>query len=65
MNDFIKNKIKWKHQIYNTCIKNGRKNSDYVNFQEATSIVSEVTIRRKEECQNHIALMLSDLMSGT
>lgn len=36
-NDFIKNKIKWKHQIYKTDLKNGRKNSDYVKFQEVTT----------------------------
>lgn len=48
MNDLIKNKIKWKHQIYETSIKNGCKESDYVKFQEAKSIVSEVIGRRKE-----------------
>ena len=44
-NDFIKNQIKWKHQIYKTSTKNGRKDSDCVKFQEATSIVSKVISR--------------------
>ena len=37
-------------------MKNGRKDSDYAKFQEATSIVTEVISRRKVEYQNHIAL---------
>ena len=32
-NDFIKNKIKWKHQIYKSYIKSGRKDSDYEENQ--------------------------------
>ena len=32
INDFIINKIKWKHQIYQTYIKSGRKDSDYVKI---------------------------------
>ena len=46
-------------------IKNGRKDSNYVNLQEATGIVSEVITRRKEEYQNHIALNLNYLMTTT
>ena len=65
MNDFIKNKIKWKHQIYLTYIKNGCKDSDYVKFQEATTIVSEVTSRHKEEYQNYVVLKLNDPMTTT
>ena len=41
MNDFIKNKIKLKHKIYEIC-SNGRKDSDYVKFQKTKSKVSEV-----------------------
>ena len=33
MNDFIKNKIKWKHKIYKSYIKNGHKDSDYEENQ--------------------------------
>ena len=65
MNDFMKYKIKWKHQIYNTYIKNGCKYSDYVKFQEATNIISEVTSRRKKEYQNHISLKINDPMTTT
>ena len=42
MNEFIKNQIKWKHQIYKTYIKNGRKDSDYIEFQEATRSATAV-----------------------
>ena len=65
MNDFIKNKIKWKHQIYKTYIRNGHKDSDYVKFQEATSIVTEVIRSCEEEYQNHIALKSNDPMTTT
>ena len=43
----------------------GRKDSDYVKFQEATSMVSEVIRRRKEEYQNHIGLKLNDPKTTT
>ena len=49
MNDFIKNKIKWKHQIHKIYQKNGYKDSDYFKFQEATSVVSELISRHKEK----------------
>ena len=65
MSDFIKNKIKWKHQIYKIYQKNGHKNSDYFKLQEATSVVSELISRRKEEYQKHLALKLSDPMTNT
>ena len=47
MNDFIKNKIKWKHKIYKTC-SCGRKDSDYVTFLETKSKVSDVISKCKE-----------------
>ena len=37
MNEFIKNKIKWKHQIYKTYIKNGCKDNDYISFTKKQS----------------------------
>ena len=64
MSDFIKNKIKWKHQIHKIYQKNGHKNSDYFKLQEATSVVSELISRRKEEYQKHLALKLSDPMTN-
>ena len=63
MNDFIKNKIKWKHEVFKTYVNNGCEDSDYVKFQKGTGIVSEVISRRKEEYQNHIALKLNDPMA--
>ena len=56
MNGFIKNQIKWKHQIYKNYIKTVVK----TKFLEATSLVSEVISRRNEEYQNHKALKLTD-----
>ena len=37
MNDFMQNKIKGKYQISKNHVKNGRKDSGYVKFQDATS----------------------------
>ena len=48
MNVFVQNKIKWKHQIYKTCI--------YVKLQETTSAVSELICRRKGEYQKSYCL---------
>ena len=44
--------------------KNDRKDSDYFKLQEATSVISEVISRRKQEYQNHLALELSDPMTN-
>ena len=51
MNDFIKIKIKWTRQIYDTYIKSGRKESYYVKFQKVTNTVPEAISRHKEEYQ--------------
>ena len=65
MNDFMQNKIKGKYEISKNHVRNGRKDSDYVKFQEATSYVSEIIFRRKVKYQSHIALNLNDPMTNT
>ena len=65
MNDFIRNKIKWKDQMHKTYKKNGCKYTDSVKFQEAVSKVSELINIHKEEYQNHIARKLNDPMTNT
>ena len=45
--------------------KNGRKESDYVKFQKATSLVSEMISRRMVEEQNHITLKINYRMNNT
>ena len=64
MNDYIKNKIKWKHQIYKIYQNNGHKDSAYFKLQEVASVVSKLVSRRKEEYPNHFALKLSDAMTN-
>ena len=49
MNNFVKNKIKWKHQIYKTYNKNGHTYRDYLKLEEATSVISELISRHKDE----------------
>ena len=34
--------------------------SDYLNLQEATSVISELISRHKDECQNYFATRLND-----
>ena len=50
INEFIKNKIKWKHKHKNLH-KKWLQRSDYIKFQKATSLVPEVISRHKEEYQ--------------
>ena len=45
MNDYIKNKIKWKHQEYKIYQKNDHKESEFFKLQEATSVISELISR--------------------
>ena len=45
MNDYIKNKIKLKHQVYKIYQKNDHKESEYFKLQEATSVISELISR--------------------
>ena len=60
MNDFVKIKIKWKNQLYNTYAKNGYKFNDHLHLQEATNVVSEVITKRKQDYQNNLALRLNN-----
>ena len=60
MNDFVKTKIKFKNQLYNTYIKNGYikngyKDNDYNMLQEAINEVSKIISKRKEEYHYHLA----------
>ena len=47
MNDFVKTKIKFKNQLYNTPIKHGYKDNDYNTLQEAIDEVSKIISKRK------------------
>ena len=47
MDDFVRSKIKWKNQLYNTYAKNGYKFNDHLHLQEATNLVCEVIVKRK------------------
>ena len=62
MNDFIKNKFKWKQ--HDTKPKKWYKDSDYFKLQEAANAVPEVISRCKEEYQNHLALKCGDLVTN-
>ena len=59
MNDFVKTKIKFKNQLYNTYIKNGYKDNDYNMLQEAINEVSKIISKRKEEYHYHLASKLN------
>ena len=49
MNDFVKTKIRFKTQLYNTYVKNGYKDNDHNMLQEAINEFSKMITKRKEE----------------
>ena len=51
MNDFIKNKIKWNHQIYKTYQKIVVKTATILDYKNQ-QVVSEVISRHQVEYQN-------------
>ena len=60
MNDFVKSKIKFKNQLYNTYIKNSYKDNDYNMLHEAINEVSKIISKRKEEYHYHLASKLNN-----
>ena len=60
MNDFVKTKIKFKNQLYNTYMKNGYKDNDYNMLHEAINEVSKIISKRKEEYHYHLASKLNN-----
>ena len=52
VNELIKKKIRWKHQIQNNYMKNGIKDSYHVKFQEVETLISEMISRHKDKYQN-------------
>ena len=57
MDVFIKNEIKWNHQIHKTYIKSVCKHSHYVKSQETTNIVSEVLERTLERTAHNLFML--------
>ena len=49
MNHFVKTKIKFKNQLYNTYIKNGYEDNDYIMLQETINEVSKIISKKKED----------------
>ena len=60
MNDFVKNKIKWKNQLYKIYSKNGYKHNDYLELKKAAVSVSQEIAKRKEDYHNFIASKLNN-----
>ena len=48
MNVFVKNKVKWKSEMYKTYIKNGFTENSYIELQDPTNAVTEVINTRKQ-----------------
>ena len=62
MNDFIKSKLKWKNQLYETYAKIGYKLSDHLHLQQAVNLASEEVAKRKQDYCNKLALRLKYIM---
>ena len=60
MNIFVKSKIEWKNQLYNTYAKNVFKFNNHLGFQEATNLISEVIAKRKQDYCNNLPLQLNN-----
>ena len=58
MGDLVKNKIKFKNQLYNSYINNGYKDNDYNILQEAINELSKIASKRKEEHHYHLSSKL-------
>ena len=63
MHDFIKTKIKFKNQLYNTYIKNDYKDNDHNMLQEAINEVSKFISKREKEYHYHLASKLNKTKS--
>ena len=55
MSNFVKTRIKYKNQLYNTYTKNGYKDNDYNMLQEVINEASKIINKRKEEFNYHLA----------
>ena len=55
MSNFVKTRIKYKNQLYNTYTKNGYKDNDYNMLQEVRNEASKIINKRKEEFNYHLA----------
>ena len=60
MNDFVKSKIKWKNQLYNTYARNGYKFNGHLHLQEVVNLVPEVIVKRKQDYHKNLALRLNN-----
>ena len=54
MNEFVKNKIKWKNKIYKDYANNRRTENDYFKLQTAINEVSEIIDKRKNYYNCHL-----------
>ena len=47
MNEFVKNKIKWKNKIYKDYVKNRRTENDYLKLKTEINDVTEIIDKSK------------------
>ena len=60
MSNFVKTRIKYKNELYNTYIKNGYTDNDYNMLQEVINGASKIINKRKEEFHYHLASKLKN-----
>ena len=60
MNEYVRNKIKWKNKIYNSFVKNGCTPNDHKKPQEAINLVSGIINKRENDYNGHPASKLND-----
>ena len=60
INDYVRNKIKWKNKIYSSFVKNAHTLNDYKKLQVAINLVSDISKKRKNDYNGHLASKLND-----
>ena len=60
MNEFVKNKIKWKNKIYKDYVKNGWTENDNIKLQTAINDASEIIDKSKNDYNCNLASKLNN-----
>lgn len=64
INDYVRNKIKWKNKIYYSFVKNAHTLHDYKKLQVAINLVFDISKKRKNDYNWHLASKLNDLKTN-
>ena len=58
MREKLKEKAKWKHNVYKDCLKNSKTKADYMYVQHGITEVSQLISKSKDKYYNKLAMKL-------